>query len=181
MNKRLPSFNKHLASFVLGCAVALSAGASVAQRVPTPAERERQCAIEARKFGKIGITGERYDAFMRRCTGSPVATSGPALPPAQPPGAGPPPQPPAAAPPLSPLAIRCNQMMQETGISGAKAKTYLERCLARGRRRYAIPVRSPCAGRMDLVHVDAGAHYGSEFIKGVPAFRPTGLVRCQVA
>jgi hypothetical protein len=132
MNKRLARFNKHLVSFALACAVALSAGASVAQSIPTPGERERLCATEAHKIGRFGLTGERYDAYMRRCTGIPAANSGPAPPPAQPPGAALPPRPSAAAPPLSPLALRCNKMISEMGITGPAAKTQLERCLARG-------------------------------------------------
>jgi hypothetical protein len=125
--------NKCLATIALGCAVAFCAEVAVAQPAPTPGERERLCAGRARELArssKLGLTGARYSAFMSRCTGIPAANSGPALPPAQPPGAAPPPQPPAAAP-LSPLAISCNKKVSELGLSGAAAKTYLGRCLAR--------------------------------------------------
>src|SRR3984893_9588619 len=49
------------------------------------------------------------------------------------------------------------------------------------RRRDAFPVRSPCAGRMHLVHINAGTHDGFELRKSVAAFSPPGLVGCQVA
>ena len=126
--------NKCLATLALGCAVAFWAEVSVAQPAPTPGERERLCAGDARRLGlssRHGLSRERYDAFMSKCTGVPAANSGPALPPAQPPGAAPPSQPPAAAAPLSPWAISCNRKVSELGLSGAAAKSYLERCLAR--------------------------------------------------
>ena len=54
---------KYPASLALGCAVALCATASVAQNILAHAKRERLCAIEAHKIGKIGLTGERYVWF----------------------------------------------------------------------------------------------------------------------
>jgi hypothetical protein len=117
--------NKHLATLVLACAAVSYAGVSVAQEaMPTPGQRERLCAGEARD---LGLTGEPFDAYMNKCTRIPAASS----PPAQPPGAAPPPQP-AAAAPLSPWAISCNKKVRELGLSGAQAKSYLKRCLARG-------------------------------------------------
>jgi hypothetical protein len=118
--------NKYLATLVLACAAVSCAGVSVAQEaMPTPGQRERLCAGEARD---LGLTGEPFDAYMNKCTRIPAASS----PPAQPPGAAPPPQPAAAAAPLSPWAISCNKKVRELGLSGAQAKSYLKRCLARG-------------------------------------------------
>lgn len=125
--------NKYLATLVLACAAVSCAGVSLAQPAPSPALRERLCAENARDRGlssSHGLSRERYDAFMSKCTGIPAANSGTAQPPAQPPGAAPPSQP-AAAAPLSPLAISCNKEISELGITGAAAKSYLGRCLAR--------------------------------------------------